>query len=198
MAKAAAKSITWTLLRDAKARVAEVYGSPRLAEQLLVEWLAAGRLRWSCKRIDARVPKTHPLATRKEGAEFWGERGFWSERRAGIWTLGLYVNWAESWARNGYTAWAVVVPAADLDAILHTPAIAPQRREARQFNEAVRVLRKLYSPDGVAPVSISTKQLQAQIETKLQDEQRQRGLSPHGVVAPSYRVVRRARKSLGC
>jgi hypothetical protein len=194
--KAATNIITWILLREAKARVTEVYGSPQLAERLLIEWLADGRLRWSCKRIDATVPRWHPLATRKEGAEFWGEPEFWRDTR-------LYVNWEESWARSYsryYRAWTIVVPATDLNVLLSAPAIAPpQRGKARQFDEAVRVLKELHPPSGVTPDSISTNKLRDQIEAYLQDEQKrqlQPGIPPAHIKAPSWKVVARARMYL--
>jgi hypothetical protein len=199
MAKATSNIITWVLLREAKARMTEVYGSPQLAERLLIEWLAGGRLRWSCKRIDARVPKGHPLATRKEGAEFWGKPEFWRETNPGGNVIRLYVNWEESWARSCYRAWTIAVPAADLDAMLRAPEAPiaqPATSPRRQFDTAVRVLRTLYPPSGAAPASASTERLRVQIEVHLQGEQRRQGLQPYGIAAPSWKVVARARKEL--
>ena len=121
MAKAEPKNITWVLLRDAKELVTEAYGSPQLAECLLLEWLKNGKVRWSCKFIEARVPKHHPLAKREQGAPLWGEASFWRD----VW---LHVNWDESWARHSrgrehVTPHKIGVPRDDLLALL------PQEQE---------------------------------------------------------------------
>jgi hypothetical protein len=56
MAKAGVKSTTWIWLRDALALVHVAVGSLELAKELLIKWLAAGDLPWSCmswKGLDA-------------------------------------------------------------------------------------------------------------------------------------------------
>jgi hypothetical protein len=57
MAKAGVEtSIEWIWLRDALAWVHEAFGSLELAKELLVKWLAAGDVPWSCgswKGLDA-------------------------------------------------------------------------------------------------------------------------------------------------
>jgi hypothetical protein len=144
MAKADPKVITWVSLRDAKTLVTEAYGSPQLAERLLLEWLKNGKVRWSCKFIEGRVPKSHPLMKRDQGAPFWGEASFWRD----VWLEGatqcgalveigsaLHVNWDESWARHNHgrehvTPHKIVVPRDDLLALL------PQEQEHAGFGAA--------------------------------------------------------------
>jgi hypothetical protein len=59
MAKAGNKTITWILLRDARALVVEAYQSPSTAERWLQEHLKTGRIRW---RLENRwLHRVRPL-----------------------------------------------------------------------------------------------------------------------------------------
>jgi hypothetical protein len=131
MARADPKDITWVLLHEAKALVTEAYGSPQLAERLLLEWLKNDKVRGTQKFIEARVPKHHPLTRHKQGAPLWGQASFWLDP----W---LHVNWDESWARRSrgrtyITPYKIVVSRDDLLALL------PQEQEHRAGFGAAKV-----------------------------------------------------------
>ena len=101
MAKAAAKSITWILLSEAKARVDNFYQSPRFAEQQLKEWLSAGKLRWRSEYLEGSRQSGDPGSG---DPEFWREPAYtppvFSNSVVFFLTLPFVITWDQSCARR--------------------------------------------------------------------------------------------------
>jgi hypothetical protein len=99
-------STTWVSLREARALVAEAYGSTQLAERLLVEWLGQELVQWSCRIFKpSRVSESEALESALSAARYGclpasvaygeGDPAFWRME-------GLRVSWEEGWARETY------------------------------------------------------------------------------------------------
>jgi hypothetical protein len=144
MAKDAHEPITWILLRDAKALVADIYQAEALTEKLLVEWLEAGQVRWRC--LDEMESARR--------AEFWQ-----AKRTNGRQTIDmLVIDWDESWARrrgttpfNGHTAYRIQVSREDILKALPTlPAdepAPPKKNKKWQLERVKTVARETLTAD---------------------------------------------------
>jgi hypothetical protein len=152
-------------LADALALGVEVYGSPSLVKRLLEEALAAGKVRWTCKRVEASVPETHPLAAGKPKEPFWGEPAFWhrSDRHGPFHPfVRLTINWEEGWAESRgvesrgvesrgisqktvfvVRAWAILLPRAAVEALFNVSGRRAGPGTERTYDhEAIRAVAK--------------------------------------------------------
>ena len=179
MAKAddTSSTIVWIWLRDALELAAAALGSVALAKELLTEWLAAGKLPWSCmswKGLDAEgiarleqqnqrqgsIVLIHPSAAYHEGdPQFW---------RAGL-TDRLGGQRARENAvaaqKPGDQGVAYAPPrAAARRAREHEearPAGKNEKRHGPQMRRVLPALKKLYPPDGKVPDDVSTEAVRA-------------------------------------
>ena len=143
MAKAADPSSTtvWIWLHEALALAVEALGSVALAKAQLTEWMAAGKLPWSCtswkgldqedltkrRREKERLwKKKRILLALPKAAYYPGDPRFWSAR-------GLWIDWednvARELARDGAQALGIRVSRSHLLALLHEGP--GEREEAR-------------------------------------------------------------------
>jgi hypothetical protein len=148
-------------LADALALGVKVYGSPSLVRRLIEEALATGKVPWTCKRVEASVPKTHPLAAGKPKEPFWGEPAFWhrSDRHDGPFHpfVHLRINWEEGWAESRgvesgiggqktlfvVRAWAILLPRAAVEAVFVVSGRRAGPGTERTYDhEAIRAVAK--------------------------------------------------------
>lgn len=107
-------------LDRARAYVVRVYRSPGLAENLLIEWIAAGKVQWRSLRLDGFVPKGAVAADLV--------RDLWKEPKR------LRINWAESFVtkflpHGRFTVYGVWVALENIEAQLPIPASADAARQ---------------------------------------------------------------------
>jgi hypothetical protein len=156
MAKAGNKTITWILLRDARALVVEAYQSPSTAER----WLQEGNWAHPLALLENRWP--HPIesdpwmndATRLGDPQFWCP----SVEVGGLRLWILSVNWQESSAhRNGmtgYTVSRIEVPREDVVALLPR-ALVPVSARGEPGKRWLEAEVKRREAAGDVPKSIS-------------------------------------------
>ena len=156
MAKAGNKTITWILLRDARALVVEAYQSPSTAERWLQEHLKTGRIRWRCWKIDGPIESDPWMndATRLGDPRFWCP----SVEVGGMRLWILSVNWQESSAhRNGmggYTVSRIEVPREDVVALLPR-GLVPVSARGEPGNRWIEAEVKRRAAAGDVPESIT-------------------------------------------
>jgi hypothetical protein len=175
MAKAGKKSSTEITPGQARDLLVKVYGSTRIADELLREAIAAGRVSWRAQLVAGPRP----------GPEFW--------RSARI-------DYSEGSAREAYRI--VVFDGRDLPATTecygiwlsraHVLALLPgvpreTKRDGRQMRRVLPALKKLYPPDGKAPDDVSTEAARARVNQELAVDSKNRGLA-----AASWDTVNRA------
>jgi hypothetical protein len=107
MAKAGVEtSIEWIWQRDALAWVHEAFGSLELAKELLVKWLAAGDVPWSCvswKGLDAAGVVKLEQDLREPGPlVFLTPTKAYHEGDSRFWAAGLAIDWEDNSAREQY------------------------------------------------------------------------------------------------
>ena len=114
------------LLSAAWALVVQAFQSAALPERKIVEWLAAGQVRWRCLFLEPH---------HKQYADLNGDPEFWREAspRQSV----LIVNWAESWARahgmGGCTAHRIEL--ARLDILKLLPKLPDQPQAPPGFED---------------------------------------------------------------
>jgi hypothetical protein len=102
-------TIVWIWLRDALTLAAATFGSVALAKEQLTEWLAAGKMPWSCmswRGLDAEGIAKLKRENRENSvgsifligipraAYYRGGTQFWSAR--------LKIDWEDNWARETF------------------------------------------------------------------------------------------------
>jgi hypothetical protein len=219
MAKAdeTSSTIDWIWLRAALALAVEALGTVELAKKQLIEWLAAGKLPWSCmkwKGLTAEeIAKAEqqlrggliihilPSAAYHEGdPEFWGVRA-----------VRLQIDWEDNAAREpltgGAQALGIKVSRTHLLTLLPgglrknkkvhalSGAARPQQHRIRaetgrpgpQMRRVLPVLKRLFPPHGKAPDDVPTEAVRALVNKELAGDSRNRELA-----AASWDTVNRA------
>ena len=102
-------TIVWIRLRDALTLAAAAFGSVALAKEQLTEWLAAGKVPWSC--MSWRGPDAEDIAKLKQENR---ENSVGSTFLVGIpraayypgcpqfWSACLKIDWEDNWARETF------------------------------------------------------------------------------------------------
>jgi hypothetical protein len=149
-------TVEWILLSDAWSLVVKVYQSHALSERFLLQWLAAGQVRWRCLHLEYH----------EEYADLnVGDVQFW--REANSQQSLLIVNWRESWARahglGGCAAYRIEL--ARLDILKQLPnqsvVLAPKVAEVKRTRKAptvevsIEALINRFKPDGKPPADMS-------------------------------------------
>jgi hypothetical protein len=187
LAKAGSENITGILLSEAKALVTESYQAPHFAERLLMQWLAANKVRWRCSRLEGRRRLGPPPVV--------GDPSFWEEfdPPGSGGQVVLYVNWPESRAhRGGWGAYRIEVVKEDVVKMLLplVPSNAGQERKPQdkpQVARARRAIDRLF-PNGV-PDTTSTVAIEMEIKA---DAEIVAELKTKKLPAPSWESVARA------
>ena len=201
-------TIDWIWLRDALGLAAALLGSVALAKEQLREWLAAGKLPWSCTRwegLDAEglAEKKRQKLDAEGRAEKSREQGngiggiIYSLPSAAycsgdprFWSATLWIDWeandADERRRHGARAFGVRVSRAHLRALL--PGVPDgNEKVGTQTRRVLKVLKKLYPPDGKVSDDVSTEVVRAQVSKELSADNKNQELA-----APSWDTVKRA------
>jgi hypothetical protein len=154
MAKAGNKTITWILLRDARALVVEAYQSPSTAERWLQEHLKTGRIRWRYWKIDDPIESDPWMndAPRSGEPQFWCPFVEIGQPGLRLWILS--VNWQESSAHRDYTVSRIEVPREDVVALLPR-ALVPVSARGEPGKRWLEAEVKRREAAGDVPKSIS-------------------------------------------
>jgi hypothetical protein len=161
MAKATDDTSTQQIfLADAKALVMRsCYGSSMLAERLIRDGLEAGKVRWTCERMDwfwfVLTPEGEDLPG--SGPSFWHEP--------------VYVDWTENWARPlGYfsrAAYNVKVARADVLALLPPSESTDNENEATTAAGWITAEVKRMKAANKIPESIRITDFAKQLELRM-------------------------------
>jgi hypothetical protein len=210
MAKPDDKSSTtdWIWLHDALVLAAECFGSAALAKERLMEWLATGKLPWTCvswKGLDAEglAEKKREKQEKEDLAQKRRDQGnstglviyslpstVYCSGDPRFWSATLRTDWENNAAyearRHGAQALGVRVSARHMRALL--PKVPHENEKlGPQLRRVLQALKKLYPPDGKVPNDVPTAIVQGQVSKELSVDSKNRELA-----APSWDTVNRA------
>jgi hypothetical protein len=197
MAKAVSSSSTidWPWLHDALVLATKAFGSEVLAKERVREWMASGRLPWTC--MSFKGPDADDIARLQEeergsivgyilpsAAYHNGDPAFW-RADLNIW-WGENENAAREKSMFGARALGIKVSRTHLAALL--PSEPRENEKAgRQMRRVLEALKKRYPPDGKVPDDIPTEVVRGLVAEELSADSKNRELA-----APSWDTVSRA------
>ena len=181
MAKAddTSSTIDWIWLRDALQVATKATGSQSLAKRGLEGLLVIGQLPWTCTLFEPG-PATPPQLGSRLAAMmcFWHAPAHW-------------IDWEDNSAGENVTggakAFGIKVSRSHLLAALPEESRADGREAGPQQRRALKVLKRLYPPDGKVPDDVSTGVVRGRVAEELAADSKNRELG-----APSWDTINRA------